>query len=159
MRRHLNNTSSGVRREYERYLALAGEAALSGGIIETENCYQHAEIIVRASVSTGRRAGSPDSVAGRSANGLSPVASRDCGAAGNLTPLSCRTSLRPSAAPRLALIWYTERTSKAARLCCISRENSSERFFWALPHGRGVGLSRSTTQPRLEQGRLVTTCL
>ena len=30
-------------RNYERYLALAREATLSGDIIEAENCYQHAE--------------------------------------------------------------------------------------------------------------------
>jgi hypothetical protein len=30
-------------RNYERYLALAREAALSGDTIEMENCYQHAE--------------------------------------------------------------------------------------------------------------------
>ena len=30
-------------RNYERYLALAREAALSGDTVEMENCYQHAE--------------------------------------------------------------------------------------------------------------------
>jgi hypothetical protein len=34
---------SNARAKYERYLALAREAALAGDIIETENCYQHAE--------------------------------------------------------------------------------------------------------------------
>jgi hypothetical protein len=30
-------------RAYERYLALAREASLSGDAVEAENCYQHAE--------------------------------------------------------------------------------------------------------------------
>jgi hypothetical protein len=32
-----------TRRSYERYLALAKEAASKGDIVEAENCYQHAE--------------------------------------------------------------------------------------------------------------------
>jgi Domain of unknown function (DUF4167) len=40
-----NGTGSGnsAQRNYERYLALAREAALSGDNVEMENCYQHAE--------------------------------------------------------------------------------------------------------------------
>ncbi len=32
-----------AKRAYERYLALAHAAALSGDTVESENCYQHAE--------------------------------------------------------------------------------------------------------------------
>jgi hypothetical protein len=32
-----------AKRHYERYLALALEAQRSGDIVETQNCYQHAE--------------------------------------------------------------------------------------------------------------------
>jgi hypothetical protein len=32
-----------AQRNYERYLALAREAALNGDTVEMENCYQHAE--------------------------------------------------------------------------------------------------------------------
>lgn len=32
-----------ARRNYERYIVLAREAALSGDQVEMENCYQHAE--------------------------------------------------------------------------------------------------------------------
>ena len=38
-----NNGDANARRNYERYLALAREAALKGDIIEAENCHQHAE--------------------------------------------------------------------------------------------------------------------
>ena len=34
---------SNAHRAYERYLALAREASLSGDVVEAENCYQHAE--------------------------------------------------------------------------------------------------------------------
>jgi uncharacterized protein DUF4167 len=37
------DTRNNLRQHYERYLALAREARLSGGAIEMENCYQHAE--------------------------------------------------------------------------------------------------------------------
>lgn len=36
-------SSANAQRNYERYLALAREAALNGDAIEMENCYQHAE--------------------------------------------------------------------------------------------------------------------
>ena len=35
--------SQSAQRNYERYLALAREAALKGDTIEMQNCYQHAE--------------------------------------------------------------------------------------------------------------------
>ena len=38
-----NGSSGNARRNYERYLALARDAMLSGDIVEAENCYQHAE--------------------------------------------------------------------------------------------------------------------
>ena len=41
--RQHGNGSGNAQRNYERYLALAREAALSGDNIEMENCYQHAE--------------------------------------------------------------------------------------------------------------------
>lgn len=37
------NNGGNARRNYERYLALARDAALNGDKIEMENCYQHAE--------------------------------------------------------------------------------------------------------------------
>jgi hypothetical protein len=37
------NSSANAQKNYERYLALAREAALSGDTVEMENCYQHAE--------------------------------------------------------------------------------------------------------------------
>ena len=37
------NGSANAQRNYERYLALAREAALSGDKVEMENYYQHAE--------------------------------------------------------------------------------------------------------------------
>ena len=39
----IGNGSGNAQRNYERYLALAREAALSGDNVEMENCYQHAE--------------------------------------------------------------------------------------------------------------------
>jgi hypothetical protein len=41
--RNNGNGSGNAQRNYERYLALAREAALSGDNVEMENCYQHAE--------------------------------------------------------------------------------------------------------------------
>jgi Domain of unknown function (DUF4167) len=38
-----NGSSGNAQRNYERYIALAREAALSGDSVEMENCYQHAE--------------------------------------------------------------------------------------------------------------------
>jgi hypothetical protein len=40
-RRQLNGGN--VRQKYERYLALAREAQITGDVVEMENCYQHAE--------------------------------------------------------------------------------------------------------------------
>jgi hypothetical protein len=42
-RSHGNGSGNSAQRNYERYLALAREAALSGDNVEMENCYQHAE--------------------------------------------------------------------------------------------------------------------
>jgi Domain of unknown function (DUF4167) len=41
MRRPQN--AGNARQNYERYLARAREAQLSGDVVEMENCYQHAE--------------------------------------------------------------------------------------------------------------------
>ncbi|MGE0850675.1 MAG: DUF4167 domain-containing protein [Hyphomicrobiaceae bacterium] len=41
--RNHNGSPGNAQRNYERYMALAREAALSGDTIEMENCYQHAE--------------------------------------------------------------------------------------------------------------------
>jgi Domain of unknown function (DUF4167) len=41
--RQRQNGAGDPRRNYERYLALAREAALNGDIVEAENFYQHAE--------------------------------------------------------------------------------------------------------------------
>jgi uncharacterized protein DUF4167 len=41
--RHRRQNAGNARQNYERYLARAREAQLSGDVIETENCYQHAE--------------------------------------------------------------------------------------------------------------------
>jgi hypothetical protein len=38
-----NNTAASAQRNYERYLALARDAASAGDTVEMENCYQHAE--------------------------------------------------------------------------------------------------------------------
>jgi hypothetical protein len=37
------NNGANARQHYERYLARARDAQLSGDAIEMENCYQHAE--------------------------------------------------------------------------------------------------------------------
>ena len=37
------NGAGNARQHYERYLARAREAQVAGDVIETENCYQHAE--------------------------------------------------------------------------------------------------------------------
>jgi hypothetical protein len=37
------NAAANARRNYERYLVLARDAASSGDTVEMENCYQHAE--------------------------------------------------------------------------------------------------------------------
>jgi hypothetical protein len=42
-RQRQNGSAGNAHRNYERYLALAREAALSGDSVEMENCYQHAE--------------------------------------------------------------------------------------------------------------------
>ena len=39
----LGRDNANARRNYERYIALAKEAASKGETIEMENCYQHAE--------------------------------------------------------------------------------------------------------------------
>ena len=50
--RHLSNASGrdngNAKRNYDRYVALAKDAASRGDTIETENCYQHAEHYFRA---------------------------------------------------------------------------------------------------------------
>jgi uncharacterized protein DUF4167 len=50
--RQRSNTSGrdngNARRNYDRYIALAKDAASRGDTIETENCYQHAEHYFRA---------------------------------------------------------------------------------------------------------------
>ena len=53
--RQRQNGSGNAHRNYERYLALAREAASSGDRVEMENCYQHAEHFLRImkAVSTG----------------------------------------------------------------------------------------------------------
>ena len=40
---HGRNGAGNAQRNYERYLALARDAAASGDMVEMENCYQHAE--------------------------------------------------------------------------------------------------------------------
>jgi hypothetical protein len=47
------NGVAGAKRQYERYLALAQAALLSGDTIEAQNCYQHAEHFFR--VMTGQQ--------------------------------------------------------------------------------------------------------
>lgn len=42
-RQHQNGSAMSAQRNYERYLALARDATLSGDIVEAENFYQHAE--------------------------------------------------------------------------------------------------------------------
>lgn len=41
--RNPGNGPANAKRHYERYMALARAATLTGDIVETENCYQHAE--------------------------------------------------------------------------------------------------------------------
>ena len=41
--RHHQNGSGNARRNYERYMELAREAAVRGDEVEVQNCYQHAE--------------------------------------------------------------------------------------------------------------------
>ena len=36
-------SAANARQQYERYMARASEAQRSGDVVETENCYQHAE--------------------------------------------------------------------------------------------------------------------
>ena len=48
-----NNDVAGAKRQYERYLALAQAALLSGDAIEAQNFYQHAEHFYR--VMTGEQ--------------------------------------------------------------------------------------------------------
>ena len=43
VRQRQNGSGGNAPRNYERYIALAREAALRGDTIEAENCYQHAE--------------------------------------------------------------------------------------------------------------------
>lgn len=38
-----NNTPANAKRNYERYIELAKDAARTGDRVEMENCYQHAE--------------------------------------------------------------------------------------------------------------------
>ena len=42
-RRNPGNDLANAKRNYERYMALARAASLTGDSVETENCYQHAE--------------------------------------------------------------------------------------------------------------------
>lgn len=42
-----NSSLVNAPRNYERYLALAREAASTGDTVEAENCYQHAEHYLR----------------------------------------------------------------------------------------------------------------
>jgi len=46
--RHKTDTLAGAKRSYERYIALARDAASAGDTIESENYYQHAEHYLRA---------------------------------------------------------------------------------------------------------------
>jgi hypothetical protein len=50
---HRRQNAGNARQNYERYLARAREAQLSGDVIETENCYQHAEHYFRVLRSEG----------------------------------------------------------------------------------------------------------
>lgn len=47
-RRQTDNTGGNAKRNYERYMALAREAAAAGDAIESENLFQHAEHYLRA---------------------------------------------------------------------------------------------------------------
>ena len=40
---HRSANAGNARQKYERYIARARDAQLSGDVIEMENCYQHAE--------------------------------------------------------------------------------------------------------------------
>jgi hypothetical protein len=46
-RPRMTGSGGNVQRSYERYIALAREAAAIGDAIEMENCYQHAEHFFR----------------------------------------------------------------------------------------------------------------
>jgi uncharacterized MAPEG superfamily protein len=46
-RKNLANDAANAKRTYERYMALARAAALTGDPVEMENCYQHAEHYLR----------------------------------------------------------------------------------------------------------------
>ena len=43
----MNGSSRNVEKSYDRYMALAREAASAGDTVEMENCYQHAEHFFR----------------------------------------------------------------------------------------------------------------
>ena len=43
----MNGSSGNAEKYYDRYMALAREAASAGDMIEMENCYQHAEHFFR----------------------------------------------------------------------------------------------------------------
>ncbi len=45
--RNHSNGSASAQRNYDRYIALAREAASSGDRVEMENCYQYAEHFLR----------------------------------------------------------------------------------------------------------------
>ena len=53
-RQRQNGSSGNARRNYDRYVALAREAALAGDTIEMENCYQHAEHYFRVMRESGQ---------------------------------------------------------------------------------------------------------
>jgi hypothetical protein len=50
---HRRQNAGNPRQNYERYIARAREAQLSGDVIEMENCYQHAEHYFRMLRSEG----------------------------------------------------------------------------------------------------------
>jgi hypothetical protein len=52
-----NGAGNNVRQRYERYLGRAREAQRSGDVIETENCYQHAEHYFRVMREAGDEQG------------------------------------------------------------------------------------------------------
>ena len=43
----MNGSSKNAEKYYDRYMALAREAASAGDAVEMENCYQHAEHFLR----------------------------------------------------------------------------------------------------------------
>ena len=45
-----DDTSAKAQKSYERYMALARDAAAAGDTIEMENCYQHAEHFLRVMI-------------------------------------------------------------------------------------------------------------